>query len=465
MRCSNTRHRVTLPTEATVQDLLLRVRDLTGLSPSRQVLKIGYPPQPVSFGRDGDRRLVDAGVHPKDLIIVEERKAGTLSDSREGAPSLANGCGTGGALERVDGASGDRDLAKRRKEGDARSEERLHVPGVVASSTDTRTASHDANRFAGRLEGSATSACPARQTALSSPAGCTPQPSALGSASHPPTLSSSLPPGSTRLTDGPDAARAMPLAPHSAACENSREAQGQLRRSLQAQVAHPGNVGDVFRFVVPSDNSCLFTCLSLLAAPDKRPQDLRQLVASAIANDPESFSSAILGRPREEYIHWITTPTSWGGYVELAILAQQLRHEVLVVDIETRRKDLYGDRNTGRRIMLLYDGVHYDAVLARPRGVFLAGRGETEQSRGGAFFPVGPRGQELFCYSVFSPNDTETEAKAMELASELHKKRNYVNLREMSLHCLVCGVGIRDQDAMRAHAKETGHANFGENRR
>ncbi|KFG32217.1 OTU family cysteine protease [Toxoplasma gondii p89] len=467
VRCSNTRHRLILPTEATVEDLLVRVHALTGLSPARQVLKVGFPPQLVCFARGSEQRLVDAGVHAKDVIIVEERK-GALNQLPE--ESLAPGRGPEERIDACDEKKGE--PPKDRKELDEDGRENLHAPGKNrdVGSSDRRSEAHSQHLgnarttlVSGRL--------PPSSSGLSfPPSGVrTPEPSA-GSPTPgltEPLVSSSQNRRSESLAArGRSAGSSAPVPADGGGRRGTTEtpsekkARERSREAVTGEIAQPGLVGEVFRFVVPSDNSCLFTCLSLLAAPDKQPQDLRDLVAAVIAGDPESFSSAILGKPRQEYIHWISEPTSWGGYVELAILAQQLRHEVLVVDVETRRKDFYGDRGTGKRIYLLYDGVHYDAVLALPRQRAFPGEFEKGEDRrgGGALFRVGA--ENRFCFCVFSPDDAETEAKVVELASELQRKRSFVNLKEMSLLCLVCGVGIRDQDEMRAHAKETGHANF-----
>ncbi|KEP62232.1 UNVERIFIED_CONTAM: OTU family cysteine protease [Hammondia hammondi] len=471
VRCSNTRHRVTLPTEATVEDLLLRVHALTGLSPSRQVLKVGYPPQPVCFARGSTQRLVDAGVHAKDVIIVEERKGAFNPLPGE---SLAAGRGP---EERVDACDEKGEPPKGRRELDEDGGENLLAPEKKrdTGSSDRREETHSKHHLGNVRTPLVSGRLPPSSSALSSPPSGvrTPEPSAGPPTPRQtaPSLSSSQNTRSESLAARGRSAGSAPVPAdaggRSGATETPSEKRGRerSREVVAGEVAQQGLVGEVFRFVVPSDNSCLFTCLSLLAAPDKQPQDLRDLVACVIASDPESFSSAILGKPRQEYIHWISEPTSWGGYVELAILAQQLRHEVLVVDVETRRKDFYGDRGTGKRIYLLYDGVHYDAVLALPRQRAFPGEFEKGEERrgGGASFRVGA--ENRFCFSVFSPDDAETEAKVVELASELQRKRGFVNLKEMSLLCLVCGVGIRDQDEMRAHAKETGHANFGEHRR
>ncbi|PFH31368.1 OTU family cysteine protease [Besnoitia besnoiti] len=464
VRCSNTRHRVTLPIEATVEDLLLRVRDLTGLSPSRQILKIGYPPQPVALGEESESRsLADAGVKSKDLIIVEERKEGMplpagrrdLSSVRAASPPPSERSHE--PQQRSDAASAGGDQRTRLlRNGEPSLREQRDRANSTADGWNSAFSS-----------GVRTPDCSASAALVQAPR----PPASLSASTASATPLSPPPLSASRLAASAEAGGGTPgIAPPAHETQNGARAGGDFGEAAKSGVASAAFVGEAFRCVVPSDNSCLFTCLSMLAARDKSPQDLRNLVAAAIESDPESFSDAILERPRAAYIQWITTRTSWGGYVELAILAQELRHEVVVLDIETMRKDVYGDRRSGRRVYLLYDGVHYDAVLAKPvagvLGASIRDVREDERRTGGAFFSIDSREPEsLFCYHVFAPDDVQTEAKVVALAAELHKQRSFVSMKQMSFHCLVCGAGIRSQEEMREHARETGHGNFGEARR
>ena len=47
----------------------------------------------------------------------------------------------------------------------------------------------------------------------------------------------------------------------------------------------------------------------------------RVQVARRILADPVTFNDAILGKPMEEYAAWIQKDESWGGAIELTILA------------------------------------------------------------------------------------------------------------------------------------------------
>ena len=49
---------------------------------------------------------------------------------------------------------------------------------------------------------------------------------------------------------------------------------------------------------------------------------VRQVIADAVAGDPDQYNEAFLGRPNEEYCAWIEDPRRWGGAIELSILAR-----------------------------------------------------------------------------------------------------------------------------------------------
>lgn len=48
----------------------------------------------------------------------------------------------------------------------------------------------------------------------------------------------------------------------------------------------------------------------------------RALIARTVADDPETFTEALLERPNDEYCAWILDESNWGGYIELFILSK-----------------------------------------------------------------------------------------------------------------------------------------------
>jgi ubiquitin thioesterase OTU1 len=170
-------------------------------------------------------------------------------------------------------------------------------------------------------------------------------------------------------------------------------------------------------------------------------QGLRQAVAQEVLADPETYSCAFLGRPTQEYAAWIQDSSSWGGQIELSILSKLLRTEIVALDIIRNRQDTYGtDLDTPRRIFVIYDGIHYDAVAY-------------------CFDPQLPRDMDT---TIFSPNDIVVLERAKDLCAQEHQRRAFTDTSRFTLRCLVCQKGLHGQAEAGQHARQTGHANFAE---
>ncbi|KAK8461653.1 hypothetical protein SEVIR_1G075900v4 [Setaria viridis] len=122
--------------------------------------------------------------------------------------------------------------------------------------------------------------------------------------------------------------------------------------------------GAVVRRVIPSDNSCLFNAVGYVMEHNRnKASELRQVIAATVASDPAKFNEVFLGKPNEAYCAWILDPEKWGGAIELSILSEYYGREIAAYDIQTTRCDLYGqEKNYSERVMLIYDGLHYDAL-------------------------------------------------------------------------------------------------------
>ncbi|KAI0043971.1 OTU-domain-containing protein [Auriscalpium vulgare] len=200
--------------------------------------------------------------------------------------------------------------------------------------------------------------------------------------------------------------------------------------------------------VVPDDNSCLFSSVALVFEQDmgKAPA-IRQLVAEAIRKDPETWSEAILGRPRDDYIRTILSPVSWGGAIELSILAAHYATEIASIDVETGRIDHFTPPALpapSNRALLIYSGIHYDCAVLAPE--------------------LGAPAE--WCASVVPVAGDDAADPTMralaQLAGILRGKRAYTNTSTFDLKCEVCGKGLKGEKEARAHASETGHVKFGE---
>lgn len=73
--------------------------------------------------------------------------------------------------------------------------------------------------------------------------------------------------------------------------------------------------------------------------------------------------------PPAQYVSTILKPNTWGGAVELGILAAHYGAEIASIDVETGRIDHFspsGDSNGGMRGLVIYSGIHYDAATLAP---------------------------------------------------------------------------------------------------
>ncbi|KAJ3603136.1 hypothetical protein NHX12_030879 [Muraenolepis orangiensis] len=197
------------------------------------------------------------------------------------------------------------------------------------------------------------------------------------------------------------------------------------------------------RRVVPADNSCLFTSVSYVVEggvydPACAPE-MRGLIGQIVSGDTAAYSEAVLGKTNEEYCAWIGRDDTWGGAIEVSILSKFYQCEICVVDTQTVRVDRFGeDAGYQKRVLLIYDGIHYDPL---------------QRETPGSDAP--PR-------TIFATTDDVILAQALELADEARRKRQFTDVNGFALRCMVCQTGLVGQKEAREHAKETGHTNFGE---
>ena len=160
---------------------------------------------------------------------------------------------------------------------------------------------------------------------------------------------------------------------------------------------------------------------------------MRELVSGIVCSDPDTYSEVVLGKTNESYCIWILDSSSWGGAIEISILTKHYAVEIAVVDTQSVRIDRFGeDQGYSERIYLMYDGIHYDPLVK-------------------------------FNQTVFSTTDDLVMCQALSLAAEAKQMRQYTDVKNFSLRCLICQKALRGQDEAQQHAKESGHINFGEN--
>jgi hypothetical protein len=122
--------------------------------------------------------------------------------------------------------------------------------------------------------------------------------------------------------------------------------------------------------------------------------------------------------------------------VTLALtLAELLAVQLAVADIRTAALFVYcEERAFARRMFLLYDGVHYDALFAAS----------------------GAR--------LFAPSDAAAAAAAVEVADALRREHAFTDTAHFMLACGACGALVAGTAEAQAHAEATGHGSFVERR-
>ena len=108
-----------------------------------------------------------------------------------------------------------------------------------------------------------------------------------------------------------------------------------------------------------------------------------------------------------------------------------------------QRVDRYGNGTFDQRGFLLYDGLHYDAVVV-------------------AAFQDAPETLDLTMQPVDAPNAAAVDAAVAALVATAHSKHQFTDTSNFTLRCIVCREGLQGQAAAAAHAKLTGHTSFGE---
>jgi ubiquitin thioesterase OTU1 len=191
---------------------------------------------------------------------------------------------------------------------------------------------------------------------------------------------------------------------------------------------------------IPDDNSCLFNAIAYVLAsqPLYTPSQLRTIVANCILSDPLRFNKTLLEQAPEDYVQWILLENSWGGAIELGILAEWFDVQIASVDVQTGRIDLFGSELAGERVYVMYSGIHYDALALNP----------------GPSFPPD-------CdVTRFDPEDTLAELEVKKLAEGARKRHQYTDLARFTLKCSICYEALIGEGDARRHAKDTGHTDF-----
>ena len=145
----------------------------------------------------------------------------------------------------------------------------------------------------------------------------------------------------------------------------------------------------------------------------------------------------MLGKSKYEYCSWIMKPETWGGEIEISILAEHFSAEICVIAIESMTYKIYGEGGS-KRIFLLYDGIHYDAITRN-------------------FQEDGPKEIDI---TTFEVTDTDAVVNALYVGKQLKEARKFTNTSSFTLLCMDCNTGLKGQEDAVQHGMTTGHQNF-----
>ena len=217
--------------------------------------------------------------------------------------------------------------------------------------------------------------------------------------------------------------------------------RNNVNHEILSQLQSPG--GFLTREVVPANNSCLFTSVNFVVESGKLDlscaKQMREVIARIVSSDKDMYSEGLLGKTNSDYCAWILDDSSWGGAIEVSILSQFYQVEIDVVDTQSLCVNRFGeDKSYKQRVLLIYDGIHYDPLKME----------HADPS-------VPPK-------TIFSTADEDVVSQALELAAEAKASRQYTDVSGFSLRCLICSKLLKGESGAQAHAKESGHINFGE---
>jgi ubiquitin thioesterase OTU1 len=403
---------ITCPDGCTVAQLRQLIADATQVPPARQDMLIGYPPRRLPSSADGggddDAAGAEAtfGLANGDSLTVRVREA-------EASPPPAAPAAPAAA-----------------------------APAATAAADGTTAAAAAAAAFvdASNGDGVDEDEALARAIAASMEEPQPPPRPAAAAAAAVPTAAAAAAAAPVTVSDAPKDGR----------CPTSAPIPGLF------PTRH------VARRVVASDNSCLFNAVAYAmegSSPASRTGPsgrrdpshapaLRAVVARRVRSDPGTFTEAYLGgQTAEAYARWIEQPKHWGGAVELAILSDFYRREIAAYCIQTKRCDVYGEGKGYReRAMVVYDGLHYDALAVAPDG-------------------SEAQGSEARDATIFEAGGAEAEAAGLGAAAFVdacHRARQFTDTANFTLRCGVCGVGLKGEKEAVVHAGQTGHQNFAE---
>jgi ubiquitin thioesterase OTU1 len=192
-------------------------------------------------------------------------------------------------------------------------------------------------------------------------------------------------------------------------------------------------LSEALKHDISADNSCLFAAVSYLCS-GPRPAELRAHCITEIQAHPDVYTEVTLGQSPKDYCAWLNNPDHWGGYIEMEILSRLFKVEICVLHIEKANMVPVNACQSTKRIFLLYDNIHYDAVVFRGFGV-------DEQK-------------------IVDASDDTALSLAMGLVQIVHTSGAYMNETTAMFKCDQCGVIVQGKKGANDHGMATGHVRF-----
>ena len=190
------------------------------------------------------------------------------------------------------------------------------------------------------------------------------------------------------------------------------------------------------KYPISADNSCLFAAISYLCTGSvNQAYSLRQYCIKEIRENPKKYDFATLGMSVREYCEWLANPEHWGGYIEMGILSSHFNVEICVLHIEEGNMVPVNSCAATKRIFLLYDNIHYDAVIFKAFG-------DPPERR------------------IVSASDEKATELAKEMMGIIRTAGGFTNTKKSSYQCEICGKVCNGSIEAEAHARQTGHCNF-----
>ena len=192
---------------------------------------------------------------------------------------------------------------------------------------------------------------------------------------------------------------------------------------------------------VDADNSCLFSSIGYLL-DDKFDENTKLKYRQLLINYLEGLDIdiATLGTSKEEYINNMIDINTWGGAIELKLFSDLFQTEIVSIDIQFNRADIFGQGcNYINRIFVLYNGIHYDPLV-------MATSEDNDSD-----------------IKIFDSSDHNILINFQSFANTLKQKGNYVDLsNSLNLKCSDCGTMCQSQDDAAFHGTNYNHWNFEE---